>query len=224
MSSRGNPWGLVVADLDGTLIPDTTAAKHLDAWLGHGPVVDELEHRFVRGEMTNAEVAANYAPFYRDVALADAEAAMMQVPGLDDIAVGVGLLGGRGIDAVIATVSWSFTAAALAELWGFTGGYGTELEVDGTTGRFTGRVSRHCEPEDKVGYVADRCRRLGIGLDRVVALGDGRSDLPLFHAVGFSVAVNASSGARAAASTVVDTRSFLDALRAVPGLVDQPTA
>jgi phosphoserine phosphatase len=76
---------------------------------------------------------------------------------------------------------------------------------------------------DKVTFVAEQCERLGVGLDQVVAIGDGRSDLPLFHSVGFSVAVNASSEARAAASATVDSQSFLDALTAVPGLLDQAT-
>jgi phosphoserine phosphatase len=41
----------------------------------------------------------------------------------------------------------------------------------------------------------------------------------MFGAVGFSVALNASPAARAAASVAVDSRSFIDALRAVPDLL-----
>jgi phosphoserine phosphatase len=214
---------LVVADLDGTLVTGTTACVHLDDWIGHGPVIEDLERRFASGEITNTQVAESYAPFYRDIALADATAVMAQIPSLDDIALGVSLLGRRGIEAVIATVSWSFAAAALADLWGFTRVRGADLEVDDATGRFTGRVSRHCEPEDKVTFVAEQCQRLGVGPDQVVAIGDGRSDLPLFHSVGFSVAINASSEVQAAASASVDSQSLLAALTAVPGLLDQPT-
>ncbi len=115
--------------------------------------------------------AESYAPFYRDIALADASAVLAQISSLDDIALGVSLLTGRGIDAVIATVSWSFAAEALADLWGFTRVRGADLEVDDATGLFTGRVSRHCEPEDKVTFVAEQCQRLGVGLDQVVAIG-----------------------------------------------------
>jgi phosphoserine phosphatase len=223
VSTLNGPWRLVVADMDGTLVTGTTACVHLDDWIGHGPVIEDLERRFASGEITNTEVAESYAPFYRDIALADATAVMAQIPSLDDIALGVSLLSRRGIEAVIATASWSFTAKALADLWGFTRVRGADLEVDDATGRFTGRVSRHCEPEDKVTFVAEQCQRLGVGLDQVVAIGDGRSDLPLFHAVGFSVAINASSEVQAAASVSVDSQSLLDALTAVPGLLDQPT-
>ena len=223
MSTFGGPWRLVVADIDGTLVTGTTACVHLDGWIGHGPVIEGLERRCASGEITDIQVAEGYAPFYRDIALADASAVMGQIPSLDDIALGVSRLSGCGIEAVIATVSWSFAAEALADLWGFTRVRGADLEVDDATGLFTGRVTRHCEPEDKVTFVAEQCQRLGVGLDQVVAIGDGRSDLPLFHSVGFSVAVNASSEAQAAASATVDSQSFLDALTAVPGLLDQPT-
>jgi hypothetical protein len=42
----------------------------------------------------------------------------------------------------------------------------------------------------------------------------------MFDAAGFSVGLNASPAARAAASVSVDSHSFLDALRAVPGLLN----
>jgi phosphoserine phosphatase len=223
VSTLGGPWRLVVADLDGTLVTGTTACVHLDDWIGHGPVIEDLQRRFAGGEITDTQVAESYAPFYRDIALADATAVMARIHSLDDIALGVSLLSRRGIEAVIATMSWSFAAEALADLWGFTRVRGADLEVDDATGLFTGRVSRHCEPEDKVTFVAEQCQRLGAGLDQVVAIGDGRSDLPLFQCVGFSVAMNASSEVQAAASATVDSQSLLDALTAVPGLLDQPT-
>jgi len=161
VSTRVGPWRLVVADLDGTLVTGTTACVHLDDWIGHGPVIRDLERRFASGEITNTQVAETYAPCYRDIALADATAVMAQIPVLDDIALGVSLLSRRCIEAVIATASWSFTAEALADLWGFTRVRGADLEVDDATGLFTGRVSRHCEPEDKVTFVAEQCQRLG---------------------------------------------------------------
>jgi phosphoserine phosphatase len=219
MNSSDRPWQLVVADLDGTLITGTSAASHLDEWIGHGPAVKELQSRFLSGQISNAEVAAQYAPLYQGIALADARAALASVPCLDDIAVGVDALHLRGIEAVIATASWSFAAQALADQWGFDAVRGVDLEVDAATGTFTGRISRDCEPEDKIAFVTERCADLGVRLEQVVAIGDGRSDLPLFGQVGFSVAINATPEVQAAASVNVSGRSFLDALRVVPGLL-----
>jgi len=83
-----------------------------------------------------------------------------------------------------------------------------------------GRVARYFEPEDKVAFLREYCESRRLSMHKVVAIGDGQSDLPMFDAVGFSVALNASPAARAAASVSVDSRSFLDALRAVPGLLE----
>ncbi len=213
------PWRLVVSDLDGTLVTGTTALNHLGAWIGHEAIVEGLEDKFARGEVSDREVAEGYAPFYEGVALADAVEVMSRIPSIDDIGLGVAMLRQRTVEAFLATVSWSFAAQALADLWGFTQVCGADLELDGASGLFTGRVARHFEPEDKVAYVAEHCRRAGIGMDQVVAIGDGRSDLPLFRAVGFSVALNASSEARAAASVSVEEASFLAALQAVPHLL-----
>jgi phosphoserine phosphatase len=213
------PWRLVVSDLDGTLVTGTTALNHLGAWIGHEAIVEGLEDRFARGEVSDREVAEGYAPYYRGVALADAVEVMSRIPSIDDIGLGVAMLRHRSVEAFIATVSWSFAAQALADLWDFSQVCGADLELDGASGVFTGRVARHFEPEDKVAYVAEHCRRAGIGMDQVVAIGDGRSDLPLFRAVGFSVALNASSEARAAASITVEETSFLAALHAVPHLL-----
>jgi len=66
------PWRLVVSDLDGTLVTGTTALNHLGAWIGHEAIVEGLEDKFARGEVSDREVAEGYAPFYRGVALAEA--------------------------------------------------------------------------------------------------------------------------------------------------------
>ncbi len=223
MTSRSDcPWRLVVSDMDGTLVSGTTALAHLGAWIGHAPMIEGLEEKLARGEVSDREVAEGYALFYEGVALADAMDAMSTIPRIDDIRAGVAMLKQRSVEAYIATVSWSFAARGLADLWGFSEVCGADLEFVPSSARFTGRVARHFGPEDKVTFVAERCRRVGIGLDQVVAIGDSRSDLPLFEAVGFSVALNGTRDARAAASTAVDSSSFLAALHAVPELLLSP--
>lgn len=218
MSPSRHPWRLVVADMDGTLVSGTTALTHLSTWLGHEPLVEGLEDKLARGLISDREVAEMYALSYQGVALADAADAMSRIASIEDIAAGVAMLRRRSVEAFIATVSWSFAARALADTWGFSQVCGADLELDEVSGRFTGRVARHFRPDDKAAYVKQHCQRAGIGMDQVVAIGDSRSDLPLFEAVGFSVALNATQDARAAATVAVNGPSFLRALRAVPGL------
>ena len=110
-------------------------------------------------------------------------------------------------------------AQCVADQFGFSAVSGTVMHVDGD-GVLAGRVAQHFEPEDKVAFLRAYCESRDLSMNQVVAIGDGRSDLPMFDAVGFSVGLNASPAARAAASVSVDSHSFLDTLRAVPGLLD----
>ena len=214
----GRAWGVVAVDLDGTLIIGTTACLHLGDWIGHRRVIEELERRFALGEIDSAAVADGDAPYYAGLTVDDVTLAMASVPCISDIDEGVRCLNRDGISALICTVSWTFAAKCLADRFGFVAVSGTVMGVDGV-GRLSGRVERYFEPEDKVAFVRDYCSANGVGLDQVVAIGDGRSDVPLFRSVGFSVALNASQDARAVASVAVESGSFMDALRVVPGLL-----
>ena len=212
-------WAVVAVDLDGTLIHGTTACLHLGEWIGHRAVIEELERRFTEGEIDSADVADRDAPYYKGRSIAEVAEAMTRAPCIDDIREGVEQLASRGVDALLCTVTWSFAAQCVADQFGFSAVSGTVMHVDGD-GILAGRVAQYFEPEDKVAFLRDYCESRDLSMNQVVAIGDGRSDLPMFDAAGFSVGLNASPAARAAASVSVDSHSFLDALRAVPGLLD----
>jgi len=212
-------WAVVAVDLDGTLIHETTACLHLGEWLGHRAVIEDLERRFAGGEIASADIADQDAPYYEGRSIAEVADAMTSAPCIDDIGEGVGQLAARGVDALLCTVTWTFAAQCVADRFGFSAVSGTVMHVD-EDGMLAGRVAKYFEPEDKVAFLRDYCAAHDVGLHQVVAIGDGQSDIPMFEAVGFSVGLNASPVARAAASVSVDSRSFLDALRAVPGLLE----
>jgi phosphoserine phosphatase len=212
-------WAVVAVDLDGTLIHGTTASLHLGAWIGHRAVIEELERRFAAGEIASAEVADGDAPYYKGRSIAEVADAMAGAPCIDHIHEGLEQLTSRGVDAVLCTVAWSFAAQCVADRFGFSAVSGTVMHVDGD-GILEGRVAQYFEPEDKVAFLRDYCESRGLIMNQVVAIGDGRSDIPMFAASGFSVGLNASPAARAAASVSVESHSFLDALRAVPGLLN----
>jgi phosphoserine phosphatase len=79
-------------------------------------------------------------------------------------------------------------------------------------------VQRLFDEDDKSYFVVEHCKRTGVNLAQVFAVGDSRSDIPLFRTVGFSVAINASPDAKAAASCDIETRNLTDVLKLVPGL------
>jgi phosphoserine phosphatase len=78
--ARNLRWAVVAVDLDGTLVHGTTACLHLGDWIGHRPIIEELERRFASGEISSADVADADAPFYKGRSLEEVAEAMASVP------------------------------------------------------------------------------------------------------------------------------------------------
>jgi phosphoserine phosphatase len=74
------------------------------------------------------------------------------------------------------------------------------------------RVSRYFDEHDKVRFVEEWCAQNGYSMSQVAAIGDSRSDVPLFRRVGMSIALNATTDARAVATHVIDTPDLRDVL------------
>jgi phosphoserine phosphatase len=215
---RGRPgsrWRLACFDLDGTLVRGTTVSRHLAERLGRGARMAELERRYASGEISNAVVAEEQASHYRGMSMPSV------VAELDDIACIAGIdatlagLRRRGIESLLGTVTWSFAAEEFRRRHGFLAVSGTEIELDGR-GVPTGRVRRHFDEWDKLRFVESYCEANGVDVGECIAVGDSRSDIPLFGAVGFSIAINARSQAREAASAAIDTDNLVDILDLIP--------
>ena len=112
---------------------------------------------------------------------------------------------------LVATVTWRFAAENLADRFGFDAVTGCVMEED-SSGRFTGRVRQHIEAADKVAFGRSFCESRGIDLKECVAIGDSRSDIPLFREVGLAISYNGTDAARRAAHVSVDADSLLAVL------------
>lgn len=212
-------WRLVAIDLDGTLLPGTTANRVLDERLGIFGDLDQLEHAYAHGQVSNAQVADELAQRLQGRRRREIVLALKEPHLLRDAGYVVRALKVRGVAVVLATVTWQFAAAAVARTAGIPFHTGVRLET--LRGRFTGRVVEPFDELDKLAFV-DRVRRsLGATLDECVAIGDGRSDIPLFEQVGFSVALNPSPDAAAAADAVTIGETLYAAVRLVPCLLDE---
>ncbi|MBI5580352.1 MAG: HAD-IB family phosphatase [Deltaproteobacteria bacterium] len=211
MINRNQPWQLVCFDLDGTLVHGTTTCLHLSRALGHEAVLSDLESRYARGEISNSACADIDATFYVGLPLRRVEDLLNDIPMIAGINETVRALELEGIPSLIATVTWKFAAEIIARRFGFLQASGTEMAIS-ESGILEGRVSKHFDEFSKLEYVRAFCSSRGIDLKRVVAIGDSRSDIPLFGAVGRSVALNATAPAKAAASHSLDTNWLPDVL------------
>jgi phosphoserine phosphatase len=201
---------LVAFDLDGTLIPDTTVSLSLARHLGHEAELQDPERRFRDGEIGNAVIADFEAERLRGRAVDEVEAVIGRIPLIHGLSETVSALKAHGITALIATITWSFAPRAYQHRFGLDGHCGTEMDEAG--GRPTGEVIRYCDEFHKRDYVKAESARLGLRPEQCAAVGDSRSDVPLFAWAGTSLAINAAPAARAAADHAFETSDPRDVL------------
>jgi len=214
---RVTRWKLACFDLDGTLVRHVSTGQHIATHLGHGDAMAEIERAYAAGTVTNVDVAAMDGRHYEGLTRANIASMLDDIPVIDDIAETIGWLKERGIPSVICTLAWRFVGEIFADRYGFIASSGPSLRI-GRGGEFTGEVESDFTEEDKPEFVGLLCSARGIHMSEVFHVGDSRSDLPLFNAVGYSVALNATQEAVESARVALETDSLLDVLRVIPGL------
>jgi phosphoserine phosphatase len=208
-------WRLACFDLDGTLVRGTTVSQHLADRFGQSEQMAELERRYATGKISNSVVAEEQARNYRGIPLPQVVEKLSDIVCIDGIDATLAVLREREIVSLLGTVTWTFAAEEFGRRHGFAAVSGTEIDLD-LDGVPTGGVKRHFDEWDKLEFVTSYCEANGIDLAECIAVGDSRSDVPLFEAVGFSIALNATSQAREAASVALDTESLTDILDLIP--------
>lgn len=175
----------------------------------------ELERLYATGKISNSVVAEEQARSYRGIPLPQLVDKLSDIVCIDGIDSTLTTLRERGIESLLGTVTWSFAAEEFGRRHGFVAVSGTEIDLD-AGGVPTGGVKRHFDEWDKLRFVASYCEANSIDLAECIAVGDSRSDVPLFEAVGLSIALNATSQAREAASVALDTEDLTDILDLIP--------
>jgi phosphoserine phosphatase len=193
----------VAIDLDGTLVRGTTTCRHLADRLGHTEAMDQLERDYAAGTITNATIADWVNRNFAGKTPAELHALLRSAPVIDGIQETIDALHREGLAIFLATITSSIFADYFADTYGFDERSGGR-EALGADGRLTGMVERYFNEHDKVNWVETQCRQRGIGIKECAAVGDSRSDVPLFGRVGFSIALNGTPEARAAATVTVD--------------------
>ena len=203
-------YPVVVFDLDGTLLRGTTVSLLVAQWLGREGEVSELERAFHAHEISNSVVADTSAGWLAGKSVAEAWRVLEDGSWIDGMAETFQVLAGAQVSLLLGTITWSFAAEMLRERYGFQAVSGTEMQA--SNGVLSGVVSRYFDEHDKLRFVEDWCAQSGYSMSQVAAIGDSRSDVPLFHRAGMSIALNATPDAQAAATHVLDTENLRDVL------------
>ncbi|MGA9284228.1 MAG: HAD-IB family phosphatase [Solirubrobacteraceae bacterium] len=203
-------YPVVVFDLDGTLLRGTSVSLLLAQWLGQTEEIAELERAFQAHEISNSVVADTSAGWLEGRSTAEAWQVLAEGTWIAGMTETFQALTTTGVSMLLGTITWSFAAEMLRERHGFAAVSGTRMEtIDGV---FSGTVARYFDEHDKVRFVEDWCAKNGFSMNQVAAVGDSRSDVPLFRRAGTSIALNATPDARGAAAHTLDTDDLRDVL------------
>ncbi|MEU2674091.1 HAD-IB family phosphatase [Streptomyces sp. NPDC007164] len=210
--------GVVFFDVDGTLVPGTSSSLFLAGFLGHRDELVKAEDAYASGALDNRQVSELDAAGWAGVPEDLISGWLDGLPLVSGITETVAWCRQNGLVPVLATLAWSPVGGYLTDRFGFHTFSGPRLETT-ADGRFTGRVAHHFDEYDKRDFALAHARELGLVPRWCGAVGDSRSDLPLFASVELSVAFNASAGARAAATVTVDDDDLRGVLPALSRLV-----
>ena len=194
-------------DLDGTLVPGTSTCSHLAKALGRSAAMNELERAYARGVISNSQVPDEDGPGYAGRTKRELQAHLATLPVIAGAKETIKALKDAGLAVFLGTVTWKFIAEYYQAEYGFDAASGVEMGEDGHD-KLTGKVTRHFDEDDKVRFVEGLCAARGIAFSECAAVGDSRSDIPLFRRVGLSIAFNATPEAKAAASVSLHGRDF----------------
>jgi phosphoserine phosphatase len=203
-------YPVVVFDLDGTLLRGTSVSLLLARWLGREDEVAELERAFKAHEISNSVVADTSAAWLEGRSTDEAWRVLMDGLWIEGMAETFQRLTAAGVSLLLGTITWSFAGEMLRRHHDFAAVSGTEMRTD--NGVLSGTVSRYFDEHDKLRFVEQWCAQNGYSMSQVAAIGDSRSDVPLFRRVGMSIALNATPDARAVATHVIDTEDLRDLL------------
>ena len=207
---------LLISDMDSTMIT-VECIDELADFVGKKAEVSQITERAMNGEL-NFEAALTE----RVGLLAGLSERMLQ-EAYDER---VKMMGGAkelvthmraaGAHCILVSGGFTFFTSRVRTELGFHEDYSNQLEVQ--HGQLTGCVIPPIlGKEAKLATMQQACKKLGIGEQDVLAVGDGANDLPMLLAAGMGVAYHAKPIVRAQAAARI-THCDLSALVWVQGL------
>ncbi len=188
-SGRGRRRGLLVADMDSTIVTGETLDE-LAEYAGLGEQIAAITRRSMNGEIDFREALRARVAMLKGLELGALEKTWARTeltPGAKTLVATM-----RRHGALTALVSGGFTffTARVAALCGFDQHRANVLLDDGTA--LTGAVAEPILGSDtKLATLHEMAALRGVSLRATLAVGDGANDLPMLKAAGLGIAYRA---------------------------------
>jgi phosphoserine phosphatase len=201
---------LVVLDMDSTFIKDEVIDLLADR-AGVGVQVAAITERSMRGELDFRESLRDRVALLTGLdsgCIADVRSAIRLSDGARELVSSLHAVGSH-----IAIVSGGFlnVISPLLDELAIDFYLANTLEV--IEGRLTGKTTGAIiDKEAKANFLIQTAEKLGLPLDKTVAVGDGANDLAMMAVAGLSVAFNAKPVVQTAAKRVIEDGNLLHIL------------
>jgi len=196
---------MVSFDLDKTLFRKpalTTAARAL----GIGRKWDSIDEMYHKGRMTLGQALVSQYKLLVGMRLENVLAEVTKLETMRNIRETVEKLLGQGIQVIVTTDNPDFLCQYLVQHYGFNGFVSSKVAVR------DGIITDDIEPlPDKRLGIRKYCAWMSTPLSKVVHVGDGLNDVPVFRVVGYSIALNTElEKVKKTASAQMKTDDLLD--------------
>ncbi len=200
--SRGRRKGLLLADMDSTVVTGETLDE-LAALAGFGEQVAAITRRSMNGEADFADALRERVALLRGLDLAALERAWDRVRLTGGATTLVATMRAHNATAALVSGGFTFFSGRVATLCGFDVHRANTLEDDGTA--LTGLVGEPVLDRDaKLAALQELAAARGVRLAATLAVGDGANDLSMIAAAGMGVAFHAKPVVAGAARHRVD--------------------
>jgi len=196
---------MVSFDLDKTLFRKPALTTAVRA-LGIGRKWDSIDEMYHKGRMTLGQALVSQYKLLVGMSLENILAEVTKLETMRNIRETVEKLLGQGIQVIVTTDNPDFLCQYLVQRYGFNGFVSSKVAVK------DGIITDDIEPlPDKRLGIRKYCAWMSIPLSKVVHVGDGLNDVPVFRVVGYSIALNTEQDkVMKTASTQMKTDNLLD--------------
>lgn len=180
--------GLVVFDLDGTLLREQTVCELLAASLGHNQEMQQFEQLSLESDIIDAR--ATMASWYVNSSQAELYSYLERATLAPNALAAIQRLQAHNIEVAIASITWKFAVAWFATRLNIHHHLATELLPSGEILHVWGR--------DKATWMQQLAMQYNIPSMRIAAIGDSSGDYDMLSAahLGFFVGKDAPSNAK----------------------------
>ncbi len=208
---------MVSFDVDRTLFrnPALTSAARA---LGIGEQWDKLDEMENKKRITIGQCLMSQFKLLVGMSLQDILREVVKVEMMRNIRETVEKLLGQGLQVILTTDNPDFLCQFLVERFGFNGFVSSKVAVK------NGVVTDDIEPlPDKRLGIRKYCAWMSIPLSKVVHVGDGLNDVPVFRVVGYSIGLNTKiDKVRKTVSHKMETDNLLDVYEHIYSVMTPP--